>query len=48
MVAVLAGNRTLNLTSQLAEVTTRWAHDAGVDLPKPTRPDRTIGLGIEL
>jgi hypothetical protein len=48
MVAVLGGDRTLNGTSQLAELTTRWAHDAGIDLPKPTRPDRTIDLGIEL
>ena len=48
MVAVLADDRTLNGTSQLAEATTRWAHDAGIHLPKPTRPDRTIDLGIEL
>jgi hypothetical protein len=48
MVAVLGGDRTLNGTSQLAEATTRWAHDAGIDLPKPPRPDRTIDLGIEL
>jgi conjugative relaxase-like TrwC/TraI family protein len=48
MVAVLAGDRTLNGTSQLAEETTRWANDAGFDLPKAPRPDRTIDLGIEL
>ncbi len=48
MVTVLGGDRTLNETSQLAEATTRWAHDAGIDLPKPPRPDRTIDLGIEL
>ena len=48
MVAVLGGDRTLIETSQLAEATTRWAHDAGIDLPKPPRPDRTIDLGIEL
>jgi hypothetical protein len=48
MVTVLGGDRTLNGTSQLAEATTRWANDAGIDLPKPPRPDRTIGLGIEL
>ena len=48
MVDVLGGDRTLNGTNQLAETTTLWAHHAGIDLPKPPRPDRTTDLGIEL
>ncbi len=48
MIDVLGDDRTLDGTSQLAEVTSHWAHDADIDLPKWRRPDRSIELGIDL
>jgi len=49
VITVLEDDRTPNGTNQLAEATTHWAHNAGIDPPQPPsrRPDHSIELGID-